>query len=190
MFKGQNNMFWLLLKMSFYLHLCSTMRVKEFYDLKMATCNASNSDQYVLDFKTLNYSIKNNVVHFYGNFTVTETIQEPLEFTIIANRCSLDMKSCQHFETITLSRICTYINDENGLLASFFKGIKPTPHCPIKPGLYTFENCAMNLKFFTTFPIEGYRWQTHHKLALKGKTSKKDLYCLAGDCSVGWYEKP
>lgn len=54
-------------------------RVKEFYDLKMATCNASNSDQYVLDFKTLNYSIKNNVVHFYGNFIVTETIQEPLE---------------------------------------------------------------------------------------------------------------
>lgn len=111
------------------------------------------------------------------------------QFIVVAHRCTMNMKTCEPFNTIALSRICTYINDENGMLASFFRTMEPNLRCPIRPGLYRFVNSTMNLKFFTAFPIEGYRWQASLKLYSKEKGIKRELYCLSGHASMKWVRK-
>ncbi|EDS34760.1 conserved hypothetical protein [Culex quinquefasciatus] len=172
------------------IHIISNARVKEFFDIEMATCTNPNTEKFLIQFPgAINHTFKDNVVSLHGNFTVTEVIQEPLEFIVVAHRCTMNMKTCEPFNTIALSRICTYINDENGMLASFFRTMEPNLRCPIRPGLYRFVNSTMNLKFFTAFPIEGYRWQASLKLYSKEKGVKRELYCLSGHASMKWVKK-
>ncbi|XP_065088221.1 uncharacterized protein LOC135709761 [Ochlerotatus camptorhynchus] len=165
-------------------------RVKEFVQEKAAICSTPNSNQYVIKFPgPLNITTASNIVRFYGNFTVTETIQEPLELAVIPNRCTMDMKTCELFNKVTLPNVCRYINDDKGLWASFFKSMEPDLRCPIKPGVYKFENSIADLSFFVTFPLEGYRWQTSVKLYSKNQ-SKKELFCLSSQSSMRWVKKP
>lgn len=54
--------------------------MKEFVGEKVATCSSPNADQFIIKFPgPLNYTMGSNIVRFHGNFTVTETIQDPLE---------------------------------------------------------------------------------------------------------------
>lgn len=101
----------------------------------------------------------------------------------------MDMKTCELFNKINLSNICRYINDEKGLWASFFKSLEPDLRCPIKPGVYKFENSIIDLSFFTNFPLEGYRWQASLKLYSKTQP-KKELFCLSTQNSMRWVKKP
>ncbi|XP_021697711.1 uncharacterized protein LOC110675940 [Aedes aegypti] len=164
-------------------------RVKEFVCEKAATCSSPNAHQFVIQFPgPLNCTMGSNIVQFHGNFTVTETIQEPLELLIIPNRCTMDMKSCELFNKLTLTNICRYINDESGILAPFFRSIEPNIQCPIKPGFYQFKKSIIDLTFFLKFPLEGYRWQSSMKLYSRSKP-KKELYCLSEQVSMRWVKK-
>ncbi|XP_019546967.3 uncharacterized protein LOC109417327 [Aedes albopictus] len=167
----------------------NSARVKEYVQEKAATCPVPNADKFVIQFPgPLNFTSGSNVVQFQGNFTVMETIQEPLEIILATNRCTLDMKTCELFNKLTLSDVCRYINDQKGIWASFFKSMEPDFHCPIKPGLYKFQNSVVDLSFATNFPLEGYRWQTSMKLYSTVKP-KKELYCLSSQSLMRWVKK-
>ncbi|XP_053692039.1 uncharacterized protein LOC128740520 [Sabethes cyaneus] len=164
-------------------------RIKEFLGEKVATCVTPNTKDYLLEFPTgWNYSIGSNKVHFYGSFVIKETIQAPIDLIIASNRCTLDMKTCEPFNKFTLPRICTYVNDENGVFASFFNSLEPNFHCPLKPGVYEFKNSTIDLRFFTNFPLEGYRWTASLKLISKDKL-KKEIFCLYAQVYVRWIRK-
>ncbi|XP_021697712.1 uncharacterized protein LOC110675941 [Aedes aegypti] len=165
-------------------------RVKEYVQEKAATCPVPNADKFAVQFPgPMNFTSGSNVVKFYGNFTVTETIQEPLEIIIATNRCTLDMKTCELFNKLTLSDLCRYINDQKGVWASFFKSMEPDFRCPIKPGLYKFVNSVVDLSFSTNFPLEGYRWQTSLKLYSTVKP-KRELFCISSQSFMRWIKKP
>ncbi|XP_062542049.1 uncharacterized protein LOC134210042 [Armigeres subalbatus] len=164
-------------------------RVKEFVVEKTATCSTSNDKQFVIQVpKPLRYNTDSNMVEFLGNFTVTETIQEPLELMIIPNRCTMDMTSCELFNKLTISNLCRYINDERVFLRSFLRSIEPNIRCPIRPGFYQFRNSSIDFRFFANFPLEGYRWQTSMKLYSNSKP-KRELYCLSSQTSMRWVKK-
>ncbi|XP_058816251.1 uncharacterized protein LOC131679527 [Topomyia yanbarensis] len=172
-----------------YRNIGQCARVKQLNAEKAATCIAPNSDAYLIHFPGgLNYTFGRSKAYFYGNFTVKETIQEPLELVLTTNRCTLDMKTCETFNKLTLTRICSYINDDKGIFASFFKSFEPKFHCPIQPGVYFFKNSIIDLTFFTNFPLEGYRWQANIKLFLKGKINK-EVYCMNAQASMIWVKK-
>lgn len=99
----------------------------------------------------------------------------------------MDMIKCEYFTTIPVPRVCDHINDERALLATFFKGMEPPMRCPIKPGIYRFENSTIDLNFFTTFPLEGYRWQSRLRLYTREGSAKKEVYCLDMHCTVKWF---
>ncbi|XP_062542048.1 uncharacterized protein LOC134210041 [Armigeres subalbatus] len=168
----------------------SCARVKEYVQEKAAICAVPNADQFALQLPgPFNYSMGNkNTIKFYGNFTITTVIQEPLELVIIANRCTLNMKSCELFNKVTLTDLCRHINDQKGVMISFFKSIDPIFQCPIKPGLYQFKNSVVDLSFVSIFPLEGYRWQTSLKLYSKTKPMK-ELFCLSSQSFMHWVKK-
>ncbi|XP_058449308.1 uncharacterized protein LOC131429273 [Malaya genurostris] len=168
--------------------LCA--RFKQLIAEKAATCISPTSNTYVIQFPAgLNCTFGKSKADFYGNFTVTETIQEPLELIVITNRCNLNMRTCETFNKLTLTRICSYINDDKGIFASFLKSLEPDFRCPIKPGVYFFKNSTIDLSIFTMFPLEGYRWQSSIKLISKS-ASKKEIYCLNSQASMIWVRKP
>ncbi|XP_062551816.1 uncharacterized protein LOC134217074 [Armigeres subalbatus] len=166
-------------------------RVKEYFQEKAATCVVPYANKFVVQFPTptLNFTTSNNIIKLYGNFTVTEVIQEPLEMIVVSNRCTLDMKTCEQFNKRVLTDICHYINDGKGLWAQFFRRIEPEFNCPVEPGLYTFKNTALDLSFLTNLPLEGYRWQTTIKLNSRTKP-KRELYCLLSLSTNRWVRKP
>ncbi|EDS44301.1 conserved hypothetical protein [Culex quinquefasciatus] len=165
------------------------LRIKEFNVEQAAPCQTSGNETYVIQFPDgVNYTFENNLVDFHGNFTVSEAIKEPLEFVVVTNRCSLDMKTCEPFNKIALGGVCATINDANGMLAPFFAGLEPKFRCPIEPGVYRFRNAVVDLRFFTTFPLEGYRWQAKLKLYSKTK-NRRELFCLAELVSMKWVRK-
>uniref|UniRef100_A0A8D8DWM7 (northern house mosquito) hypothetical protein n=1 Tax=Culex pipiens TaxID=7175 RepID=A0A8D8DWM7_CULPI len=98
------------------------------------------------------------------------------------------MKTCEPFNKIALGGVCATINDANGMLAPFFAGLEPKFRCPIEPGVYQFRNAEVDLRFFTTFPLEGYRWQAKLKLYSKTK-NRRELFCLAELVSMKWVRK-
>ncbi|XP_055639358.1 uncharacterized protein LOC129777228 [Toxorhynchites rutilus septentrionalis] len=179
----------IIIVLSSHFNIIDCARIKELKAEKAATCITANTDKYIIQFPgPLNYTADGNRIHFFGNFTVTETIKEPLEVAVIANRCSVEMKTCEPFNKLTLSRVCTYINDENGIFISFFKSITPVFRCPIKPGLYTFQKSVLDLTFFTIFALEGYRWQANIKLFSRDN-AKRELYCLATQALMRWVRR-
>lgn len=167
----------------------SCARVRVYSQEKAATCTVPYADKYAIQFPgNLNFTSNGNIIKFHGNFSVTELIQEPLEMILVSNRCTLDMKTCEQFNKVTLADICRYINDEKGRWAPFFRSTDPDFKCPIKPGVYKFQKSILDLTFFTKFPMEGYRWLTFIKL-FSGTKPKKELLCLTSQSSMYWIRK-
>ncbi|XP_058814617.1 uncharacterized protein LOC131678459 [Topomyia yanbarensis] len=167
----------------------NSARTKVLVVEKLATCSAPNSDKYVIRLPNpLNFTSVNNKLQIYGNLTVMEVIQEPLEVVFVTNRCSLDMKTCEPFNKRTLPRICSYINEEKGSWATFFRSFEPDVRCPIKPNVYTFGNISVDLTFATIFALDGYRWQAYLKLFSSGK-QKRELLCVSVQFWMKWVKR-
>ncbi|XP_019550488.3 uncharacterized protein LOC109420572 [Aedes albopictus] len=172
-----------------YSNAGSCARMKVYSQEKASTCPVQHAHKFAIQFPgQLNFTSIDNIIQFHGNFSVTEVIQEPLEMIIVSNRCTLDMKTCEQFNKVTLSDICRHINNEKGRWAPFFKSTDPDLSCPIKPGVYRFEHSILDLTFFTNFPMEGYRWLTYLKLYSKSKP-KRELLCLTSQSSMRWVRK-
>lgn len=124
------------------------------------------------------------VLHKLSNF-VTNFHQ----LIILINRCTLDMSTCEEFNSLALTNLCRYINDEKGMAASFFRSIDPVLHCPIKPGIYKFKKSIVDLSFTLPMPMEGYRWKADLKLYSRIRP-KKELLCVASQSMLRWTNKP
>ncbi|XP_062551817.1 uncharacterized protein LOC134217075 [Armigeres subalbatus] len=163
-------------------------RVKEYIQEEAAICPQPNADKFVIQFPgQLNFTTGISSVEFHGNFTITDVIQEPLELVIHITRCTLDNKTCDQFNKLTLTNICRYVNDEKGPLVGFFKSMEPKIRCPIKPGAYRFKNSLVDLSFTTIYPMEGYRWKAH--LKLNSRRPKRELFCVFSQSIMRWTKK-
>ncbi|XP_019547049.3 uncharacterized protein LOC109417411 [Aedes albopictus] len=165
-------------------------RIKEYVQEIAEICPNANSGNFTVQFPgPLNYSMSSNLIKLHGNFTITETIQEPLELIILIDRCALDMKTCEEHNKLTFTNLCRHVNDEKDVVAKFFKNVDPIVRCPIKPGIYKFKNAVFDLSFTLPLPMEGYRWQAKLKLYSRIRP-KRELFCVSSLSSMHWVNKP
>uniref|UniRef100_A0A182YFR9 MD-2-related lipid-recognition domain-containing protein n=1 Tax=Anopheles stephensi TaxID=30069 RepID=A0A182YFR9_ANOST len=137
-----------------------------------------------------NFSSSNNVVHFYGNFSVLQQIRPPLEITLIAYRCTLDLQNCQRYNALQVPKICSFLSDTNSFWSPFVRSIHPTVKCPIQPATYVFKDAELDLSFFTSFPLDGYTWQVTMKLYSTASTPKKEVFCFAAQATLKRVRSP
>ncbi|XP_055600313.1 uncharacterized protein LOC129749374 [Uranotaenia lowii] len=162
-----------------FIRFVFSARTKEFVVDRFSPCLNSSNDKYTVRFPDqVKYTISKNVVQLHGNFNVTETIQEPLEMALITNRCSMDMKSCEQFNKMTVSRLCSVLSNEKNMWTSFYKSVDPDLRCPFQPGIYKFINSSSDLSFFRNFPLEGFRWQVYMKFYTTKNKAKREIFCL------------
>uniref|UniRef100_A0A182T5Z7 Uncharacterized protein n=1 Tax=Anopheles maculatus TaxID=74869 RepID=A0A182T5Z7_9DIPT len=110
------------------------MRNKELVIEKAKTCQTNKTDSFLIKFTVpANFSSSNNVVHFYGNFSVVQQIRPPLEITLIAYRCTLDLQNCQRYNALQVPKICSFLSDTNSFWSPFVRSIHPSVKCPIQP---------------------------------------------------------
>ncbi|XP_058056418.1 uncharacterized protein LOC131207804 [Anopheles bellator] len=155
-------------------------RNKELVVEKAKTCITNKTESFMLKFTApLNFTSINNIVRFYGNFTITEEIRSPLEVTLIAYRCTTNLQNCQKYNALQITKICSFLADTNSFWSPFVQSVQPRLRCPIQPNTYFFKDSTFDLSFFTSFPLEGYTWQTTMKLLSTGYTPKREVFCFA-----------
>ncbi|XP_050078638.1 uncharacterized protein LOC126565499 [Anopheles maculipalpis] len=160
-------------------------RNKELVIEKAKTCQTNKTDSFLIKFTVpANFSSSNNVVRFYGNFSVLQQIRPPLEITLIAYRCTLDLQNCQRYNALQVPKICSFLSDTNSFWSPFVRSIQPTVKCPIQPATYIFTDAALDLSFFTSFPLDGYTWQVTMKLYSTANTPKKEVFCFAAQATL------
>ncbi|XP_058120193.1 uncharacterized protein LOC131292972 [Anopheles ziemanni] len=165
-------------------------RNKELVIEKATTCKTNKTDTFLVKFAApLNFTSKNNVVRFYGNFTVVQQIRAPLELTLIAYRCTSDLQNCQRYNAVHIPRVCSFLTDTNSFWTPFVRSIQPTVKCPIQPALYHFKDSAFDLTFFTSFPLDGYSWQVTMKLYSTAYTPKREVFCFASQATLNKLRK-
>ncbi|XP_035779850.1 uncharacterized protein LOC118460024 isoform X2 [Anopheles albimanus] len=157
----------------------SFQRNKEIVIEKAKTCTTNKTEFYAIKFPApLNFTSRNNIVRFYGNFSVTEVIRPPLELILIAYRCTMDLQSCQRYNAVQMTKICSFLMDTNSFWTPFVRSIEPPVKCPIHP------DSAFDVSFFTSFPLDGYSWQVTMKLYSTAYTPKKEVFCFASQATL------
>uniref|UniRef100_A0A182RLC7 MD-2-related lipid-recognition domain-containing protein n=1 Tax=Anopheles funestus TaxID=62324 RepID=A0A182RLC7_ANOFN len=160
-------------------------RNKELVIDKAKTCQTNKTESFLIKFTVpANFSSSNNVVRFYGNFSVLQQILPPLELTLIAYRCTLDLQNCQRYNALQVPKICSFLSDTNSFWSPFVRSIEPSVKCPIQPATYIFKDSAFDLNFFTSFPLDGYTWQVTMKLYTTATTPKKEVFCFAAQATL------
>uniref|UniRef100_A0A182VU25 ATP-dependent Clp protease proteolytic subunit n=1 Tax=Anopheles minimus TaxID=112268 RepID=A0A182VU25_9DIPT len=164
-------------------------RNKELVIDKAKTCQTNKTDSFLIKFTVpANFSSSNNVVRFHGNFSVLQPILAPLEVTLIAYRCTLDLQNCQRYNALQVPKICSFLADTNSFWSPFVRSIEPTVKCPLQPvkdlATYVFKDSALDMNFFTSFPLDGYTWQVTMKLYSTANTPKKEVFCFAAQATL------
>ncbi|XP_053673652.1 uncharacterized protein LOC128723913 [Anopheles nili] len=160
-------------------------RNKELVIEKAKTCQTNKSESFLVKFTApVNFSSSNNVVRFYGNFSILQPILAPLEITLIAYRCTINLQNCQRYNALQVPKICSFLTDTNSFWSPFVRSVYPTVKCPIQPGTYYFKDSAFDLTFFTSFPLDGYTWQVTMKLYSTAHTPKKEVFCFASQATL------
>uniref|UniRef100_A0A182PED0 MD-2-related lipid-recognition domain-containing protein n=1 Tax=Anopheles epiroticus TaxID=199890 RepID=A0A182PED0_9DIPT len=159
-------------------------RNKELVIDKAKTCQTNKTESFLIKFTVpLNFTSSNNVVRFYGNFSVVQQIRAPLEITLVAYRCTLDLQNCQRYNAVQVPKICSVLAETNSFWSPFVRSIQPT-------ATYVFKDSAFDLSFFTSFPLEGYTWQVTAKLYSTAYTPKKEVFCFAAQATLKTVRRP
>lgn len=127
-----------------------------------------------------------NKLEYSGFITVSEEVAGEIEFLVEASKCSLDMKSCEKYNNVKIQSMCDRFMEKNTFYSSALASIHPQLKCPIKPGVYTLNEAAIDLSLISVIPLDGYVWVVTFKLlqAEKTKKMKKVVLCLNSETKI------
>lgn len=125
-------------------------------------------------------------VTFVGVFTLSEEVVGDLDFVFTASRCSLDMKTCDKFNSINVKGVCEKFKDRNAFYSGVLEGIHPRLECPVQPNNYTVNQSSMDMSFAKFFPFEGYILIANYKLVTTDKKTKakRIILCLNQEVKI------
>lgn len=117
---------------------------------------------------------------FSAKLIVREKISGPLNLSIESSRCTLDMKSCEYFNTLLFKQICKKFDDPNPLYQKMFGKITPAIKCPIAAGNYTLQQTELDFLVYQFLPIDGYYYNSF----LKSTSGGKMVWCLKTEITI------
>lgn len=156
---------------------------REFTPLKWEKCPVRVSAEFILTFE------KNiiNAIKYSGVLMVHEDILNDFGLVIEANRCSLDMKTCEKYTNFKIGGICKkFENTEHPFYGKIFEPITPPLHCPIKRGNYSLGNPVVDFSAISALSIDGYIWLFVFKLVSTNSTTnlKKVILCYNTEVKI------
>lgn len=127
-----------------------------------------------------------NKIGYSGFINVSEEVTGEIELVVEASKCSLDMKNCEKYNNLKIVSMCDKFMDKGAFYSSALASINPPFQCPIKPGLYTLNEAALDLSLVSVLPLDGYVWVVTFKFlqAEKFKKMKKVVLCLNSEIKV------
>lgn len=127
-----------------------------------------------------------NMLTMSGMITANEEVSGEIEFSIDANKCSMDMKICEKYPGVTVREMCKKFKTKGAFYSSTFLSMKPPMQCPIKPGNYTMGDISIDLSVLSVLPLDGYIWVVNFKfLSVDGvQKTKKIAMCLNSETKI------
>lgn len=129
---------------------------------------------------------------FVGSFTLSEEIVGG-DFVFSASRCSLDIKTCEKFNSINIKGICQKLNERHAFFSGVLDAIHPRLKCPVQAKNYTLAPSSMDMSFGKFLPYEGYILISNYKLVETDKKLKTKRIIVRinqevqiTDSRVGW----
>lgn len=126
-----------------------------------------------------------NKVIFSGMMIVEEEVKGPIDMVTDINRCDLDMKECESYQSLKITKMCEKFDDKNAFYAGGLTNITPSLKCPIKAGNYTFVDSLLDLRALSPLPLDGYIWIMLVKLVsgVSGKNPRL-VFCFNGETKI------
>lgn len=134
----------------------------------------------------LNFPEKNiNKIMYSGYIEITEEITGEIELVLEVNKCDLEIKACEKYNSLKIGGMCQKFKDKNAFYSSGLSTIKPPLKCPIKPGNYSMENSAIDLSLVSVFPLDNFAWIVIFKfVAADSNKSKKTVMCINSETKI------
>jgi hypothetical protein len=136
----------------------------------------------------MSFAPKNiNKVTYMVTLDVKEDIIGDLVLFAESNRCSLDMKTCEHYAKRNYNGLCEAFAEKNDMFAGFYRSVEPRLQChPLKSGKYSTLNTTLDLSAFSFIPIEGWIWIMKLRVVEKNKkgTSQKAAWCVDAEVKI------
>jgi hypothetical protein len=126
----------------------------------------------------------NNKVNFSGEISISEDILGQIDLVIEANKCSLDMKTCEKAPTVNIKDMCSKFKDS--LYSSVFSKFQPAFVCPLRKGKYMIKEAAIDLTILTYVPLDGFIYVCSMKfVSIENSGKKKQLVmCLNSETKI------
>lgn len=137
----------------------------------------------------LNVTIPNKraeeLITLTGYASVSEEIPGEIGLVAEISRCSLDMKTCEKFNTRNFRDMCRRFTEKNAFYSKFFADIQPEWKCPIKSGNYVV-NASIETSPVAWMPIDNYVWVITFKLVANdpGHKQKKTILCMNSETKI------
>lgn len=127
-----------------------------------------------------------STVTFVGVFTLSEEVIGDMDFVFTASRCSLDMKTCEKFNSINVKGMCEKFKDRHAFYSGVLEAIHPRIECPVQPNNYTVAPSSMDLSFTKFLSVEGYILIANYKLVTTDKKSKtkRIIVCINQEVKI------
>lgn len=127
-----------------------------------------------------------NTLTMSGLIVATQEVPGEIEFTIEANKCTLDMKSCEKYTSVSVRDMCKKFESKGAFYSNAFASVQPPLQCPIKPGNYTMKESRFDLSLLSVLPLDGFIWVVTFKLisAESGSKKKKIAMCLNSETKI------
>lgn len=128
----------------------------------------------------------NNKIKLSADLTVLEKVNGPIDFSLESSRCSLDMKSCNKYETLNIKEACKKLTDKSTFFSKVLNNIQPPLTCPMMPGNYTIQDTELDLGVIAFLPLDGFIYTTILKLVSTDNESKtrKLAWCFKAETKI------
>jgi hypothetical protein len=127
-----------------------------------------------------------NKIAYNGSIVVSEEISKNITLVFEANKCSLDMKTCEKYTLFNIKDLCQNYQEKYASFDSIFDNISPRLGCPIKAGNYTIPDALLDMSILRLLPVDGFIWVVKFKLVAssnEGK-SKKIVMCIDAEIKL------
>jgi hypothetical protein len=117
---------------------------------------------------------------------VFEKISGPLHMSLVASRCTLDLKTCRNYNTFNMKEVCKKFTETTQFYSHVFTTIKPPLKCPIMPGNYTQIETTLSFAIIEFLPIDGFVYTNTLSLSSTEKDGKtrKLAYCMKMEVKI------
>lgn len=108
-----------------------------------------------------------------GSCLIKQKLSIPLDASFDSNRCTLDMKHCEKFNSLNVKGVCKRFTNSSSILGKMTAIITPPLSCPVQPGNYSTTKFDIDTKTISFLPLDGYIYNIQAKLASVNPATKK-----------------